>query len=701
MTEADDPQPEGQTEMVGADNPPAVDNLPAPEDQPAAEQQTAVYRIFSFDGGGIHALSYLPIIENLEAHLGNVSLAASGQAQMVTGTSTGAIVATAFKLGVTSTKVIEMYLQSAKIIFRKVSPWNWPYYSYHTDRLRAVLAEFYRKSLGLEFDITWEQLVEKSVYPDLELVVTLWDVRREKSAFLSTNPNRAGQATDLMNVPVADIITACCAGPYFFPPQSFKGGQSIYCDGGITGMNNPALFGLSLCAKDVQQQHQPPQSAGAGKRESSRIIDVLSFGSGETISDYRLEEIRNRNAIQIALSTIDALMSSSSRLMDRFYDAFGPSLGVRYYLRTNQVRRPDSKLDDIRGMYDSVNQFQRGLIKYELATRDEQTHHVTRETHQPEVGNVEEWDRLWRDTFKFTPRVVETHQQAAADQVKQRQDALRKLKLPAESERIPRSVAVTPSFWAMLAQLIVSVITLAFLGVSCLAFYQWYAATQAQVRAEGLAVKVLAENLSQYETIPMLISRVVIPPTTKQAFPYDDPLRNAQLRLELLRKIELYGGEQIERFRHELTVWDTAQPPSDYLRASGNLAALTFEKRYEADPLSKDSMLYAAALTNKQREAYSQAMTMLETLKRTSGPLDETLESLTAYQEFYRLYYGGLLLIESDAVELAMLDIGKPFAEEERPLVTWARTGVKPPNFDSTVDALLKILKRDLKQLDR
>jgi patatin-like phospholipase/acyl hydrolase len=59
------------------------------------------FRLMSFDGGGLHAVSYLPVLLALEKHLGE-TIASSSHFHMLAGTSTGAIIAAALKLGIST-----------------------------------------------------------------------------------------------------------------------------------------------------------------------------------------------------------------------------------------------------------------------------------------------------------------------------------------------------------------------------------------------------------------------------------------------------------------------------------------------------------------------------------------------------------------------------------------------------------------------
>src|ERR1700682_5118421 len=87
------------------------------------------YRILSFDGGGVHALSYLPIVEEIEKYLGR-GVAESGEFRMFVGTSTGAIVAMALKIGYSAQEVIGLYKENAARIFQRAPLWNQVFHRY-------------------------------------------------------------------------------------------------------------------------------------------------------------------------------------------------------------------------------------------------------------------------------------------------------------------------------------------------------------------------------------------------------------------------------------------------------------------------------------------------------------------------------------------------------------------------------------------
>src|SRR5437016_4593563 len=92
---------------------------------------TSYDRILSLDGGGVHALAYLPILEHMERRLG--SLVRSGHFRLFAGTSTGAIVAAALKIGISASELVSLYESLATRVFRKVPPWSRIAFKYHSD----------------------------------------------------------------------------------------------------------------------------------------------------------------------------------------------------------------------------------------------------------------------------------------------------------------------------------------------------------------------------------------------------------------------------------------------------------------------------------------------------------------------------------------------------------------------------------------
>jgi WD40 repeat protein/tetratricopeptide (TPR) repeat protein len=225
----------------------------------------------------------------------------------------------------------------------------------------------------------------------------MWDVRNERTAFLSTDLTRPKQAEFLWDAALADIITACCSAPVFFPARWFRRGrnESAFCDGGITGLNSPATFGVSLLHLKLAKEGVP--------------LQVISFGAGEAPELENSQEaptvgqLRNRTLVQLAPDAINALMTSTSRLMNQFYDAFGVTLNVVRYLRTNHPRNKQSALDDAASIPRLARQFSDGAIYYDLWCNSGKV--VERKRRMPKKGSTCEWSWMWKEYFGLEPTV--------------------------------------------------------------------------------------------------------------------------------------------------------------------------------------------------------------------------------------------------------------------------------------------------------
>jgi patatin-like phospholipase/acyl hydrolase/WD40 repeat protein len=372
-----------------------------------AQTTQRLFRLVSFDGGGVHAASYLPVIARLEGLLGT-TLAESGEFGMFAGTSTGAIVATALKMNTRAEEIAAEYQRLADVIFRKASLWHRPFFTYASEPLRDELARFYRRRLGLQRDITWKEFSTRSAYPGVELVVVLWDITHERPTYLSTNLDRPGQAEPLWGAAVADVITACCSAPTYFPPRSFKVAQNEYafCDGGITGLNTPGTFAMSLVHGTL-----PTDSA----------IHVISFGAGEARRrlhqgeaavenrTWKLSAIRNWSVLSHAKATVNALFYSTTYLMNQFYPVFGSSLRIERYLRTNHFRDQRSQLDDASAIGHLAGQFARGELYYDLWATDESPSDTRAATlrhlaGQPSPDELGQWEEIWETYFGLKKR---------------------------------------------------------------------------------------------------------------------------------------------------------------------------------------------------------------------------------------------------------------------------------------------------------
>src|SRR5262249_22428937 len=137
----------------------------------------------------VHALSYLPIVRQIDAFVGG-PVAGSRQFDLFAGTSTGAIVAAALKLGVSAAELIDLYKELARQVFVPEWPWRQLFHKYSAEGLRTLLAAFFSHFTGRPA-LTWNDLCTDPQFQNgVELVVLLWCITDGKTYCLSTNPRR-------------------------------------------------------------------------------------------------------------------------------------------------------------------------------------------------------------------------------------------------------------------------------------------------------------------------------------------------------------------------------------------------------------------------------------------------------------------------------------------------------------------------------
>lgn len=196
-------------------------------------------RIISTDGGGIRGVIPLAVLERLGR---------SYRADLLAGTSTGAIVACGLAAGLSPCKLIEFYMQHGKAIFsasigRRLNPTNAKYSG--QELRKALYGVFGDRALG-----------------DLNKRVLVVGFRLD--GFDSYSGTR-GWGPKVWNswqdsaARVVDVLMASTAAPTYFP----MAGE--YIDGGVCA-NNPAMCAVTE----------------AMARGNARVsdIEVLSLGTG-------------------------------------------------------------------------------------------------------------------------------------------------------------------------------------------------------------------------------------------------------------------------------------------------------------------------------------------------------------------------------------------------------------------------------------
>jgi uncharacterized protein len=273
-----------------------------------------LHRVLSFDGGGIRGLYHAKLLEHLKV----AGLDVAKRADIVTGTSTGAIVAAAIAVGKEPEEISALYTDVGQKVFppRGIMGGALDYMSYYVTResyspgiLRETLEAQFKKSTKLG-DCKTRLLIPAISLNQYKLKV-----------FDSANDGDK-------NYGLVDVVLASAAAPTYFPPA--RVGDNWYVDGGLC-CNNPAFRAV---ARLVREQV-----------ELSRIY-VLSISTGAMPVTKTGDEFKDLRKISWARPIIDLAMSGSSDL------AVQDGALVGYHLRITENFDRQVELDNYQNAFD-------------------------------------------------------------------------------------------------------------------------------------------------------------------------------------------------------------------------------------------------------------------------------------------------------------------------------------------------------------
>jgi uncharacterized protein len=187
-------------------------------------------RILSIDGGGVRGVIPAVALAALERQTGG---GVRDHFDFLAGTSTGALIAGAAAVGIEADRVVDLYLEKAPMLFRKI-----PILS----TLRRILA-------GHMYDVEeLHRLIRRELGDDAsglplneltrDILITakgLWDSR--PWYFVKDHPGRNSARTGTFGL--ADCLTASAAAPTFFAPWKINGIEGELVDGGVGVAGNP------------------------------------------------------------------------------------------------------------------------------------------------------------------------------------------------------------------------------------------------------------------------------------------------------------------------------------------------------------------------------------------------------------------------------------------------------------------------------
>jgi uncharacterized protein len=254
--------------------------------------------ILSIDGGGVRgliALGFLTRLESLLTERAGAPVRLCDRFDLIGGTSTGAIVATALTLGIPAAEIREFYLRMGPRVFRR--PWL---------RMPGWQAKFDAQALRDEIFAVFDRRTLDS--PDLQtgLGVMLKRIDKGGAWILTNNPksqfwDTPGDGSFIGNrhYSLANVVRASTAAPHYFDPQEISivegAPPAVFVDGGLTPHNDPAL---ALLLTTILPGHRINWPLGADR------LTVVSIGTGSFRPIVTKKNWRRAGQIGIALRSL-------------------------------------------------------------------------------------------------------------------------------------------------------------------------------------------------------------------------------------------------------------------------------------------------------------------------------------------------------------------------------------------------------------
>ena len=197
-------------------------------------------QVLALDGGGLRGLYSASVIKSIEAQLGH---SITEHFDIITGTSTGGLIALALGLKKTGKEIQRFYLENGEKIFPRKGLFGfyrslkWIFSSkYSNIVLKETLIKFFKNSNNEQ------PLLKES---QKRLIIPTYKAGESIPRLLKT-PHAERYKYD-WKLPMWAVGLATSAAPTYFPSFPFDG--RIYLDGGLWA-NNPSLIGI-VEAKDL------------------------------------------------------------------------------------------------------------------------------------------------------------------------------------------------------------------------------------------------------------------------------------------------------------------------------------------------------------------------------------------------------------------------------------------------------------------
>lgn len=263
------------------------------------------YNIASFDGGGIRGIMSLEIAKEIEKR---TALKFKELFPVLSGTSTGGIIAAMLAVGYPSKQIAEIYEREGKKIFKKKAFSTGIFRTKYSEKyLEKMLKTYFGDRRLRELDVRLIIPAYRQDIDDIEI-------------FDSANPEHG-------HFYLRDVVRATSAAPTYFKSASFNG--AVYSDGGVV-LNNPTLWSY------IQEMK---------KRGSDKLYNIVSIGTSRQDQPIYWKG----GVVGWIVKLIPAMMNGHAKLSHRLTDELCEVLSDNYWRLEPKREYSSGKMDDVSG----------------------------------------------------------------------------------------------------------------------------------------------------------------------------------------------------------------------------------------------------------------------------------------------------------------------------------------------------------------
>jgi hypothetical protein len=264
-------------------------------------------KLLALDGGGIRGTITLRVLDRLETEL-RKALNAGTEFRLcdffdlIGGTSTGAIIATALATRMSVAEVAQFYREFGNKVFVKRKIWE----RWQSLYGEGELAQTLQQTFGAEADLAPKNL-------GCVLVVVTRNATTDSAWPISSNPfakyNDPARPDCNLQIRLWQLVRASTAAPVYFPPEIISWDPSddkktfVFVDGGTTPYNNPAFLLFRMATEPAYRLGWPT---------GERNLLVISVGTGWAPVIGAPADDPDTNVLSSAINTLSALMSQAS-----------------------------------------------------------------------------------------------------------------------------------------------------------------------------------------------------------------------------------------------------------------------------------------------------------------------------------------------------------------------------------------------------